>query len=99
MGFILLMQQRTGDIPSDGASRPGRLGITASRRVGNAVVRNRIKRQVREWFRAERKTSVRGLDIVVIARRGVEQWPAARIRAELDRLTETGVAGYGDAKC
>jgi ribonuclease P protein component len=75
------------------------LGITASRRVGNAVVRNRVKRLVREWFRTGRPASTRGFDIVVIARKGVEQWPAARIRAELDRLVAMGVAGYGDAKC
>lgn len=31
--------------------REARLGIVASRKVGNAVVRNRAKRRVREWFR------------------------------------------------
>jgi ribonuclease P protein component len=48
-----------------------RLGITASRRVGNAVVRNRVKRAVRSWFRCCRERiepGAGGLDIVVIAR-------------------------------
>ena len=48
-----------------------RLGITASRRVGNAVVRNRVKRAVRDWFRSSGRIEAgsEGLDIVVIARR------------------------------
>lgn len=45
-----------------------RLGITASRKVGNAVVRNRFKRRVREWFRHRRWDLPEVLDLVVIAR-------------------------------
>ena len=46
-----------------------RLGVTASRRVGNAVVRNRAKRLVREAFRAERGSWPSPIDVVVIVRR------------------------------
>jgi len=50
-----------------------RLGIIASRKLGNAVVRNRAKRRVRELFRLrEMKVStepVQGFDLVVIPRR------------------------------
>ena len=46
-----------------------RLGITASRKVGNAVVRNRFKRRTRAWFRARRADFAGELDLVVIARR------------------------------
>lgn len=49
--------------------RGSRLGITASRKVGNAVCRNRFKRRVREWFRGRRAEFERDLDLVVIARR------------------------------
>jgi ribonuclease P protein component len=45
-----------------------RLGITVGRRVGNAVIRNRVKRNVREWFRGSRGTLPRGSDVIVIAR-------------------------------
>jgi len=48
---------------------PRRLGITASRKVGNAVCRNRFKRRVREWFRQRRHQLPESIDLVVIARR------------------------------
>ncbi len=62
-----------------------RIGITASRKVGGAVVRNRIKRGVRDWFRRSRDELPGGVDVVVIARR-----PAARLSGrELSaRLTD-----------
>jgi ribonuclease P protein component len=44
-----------------------RLGITVSSRVGNAVVRNQVKRWVREAFRA-RASEMPSMDVVVIAR-------------------------------
>jgi ribonuclease P protein component len=46
-----------------------RLGLTVSRKVGNAVVRNRVKRRIREWFRRERGCFGGAWDVVVIARR------------------------------
>jgi len=45
-----------------------RLGITASKKIGCAVVRNRVKRNVREYFRSVRLEMV-AVDINVIARR------------------------------
>jgi ribonuclease P protein component len=48
--------------------RPTRLGITVSRKVGKAHVRNRVKRLVREAFRRHRGEMPRGLDLVLVAR-------------------------------
>ena len=46
-----------------------RLGITVTRKVGNAVKRNRIKRLVREYFRLNRHLLAGDWDINVIARK------------------------------
>ena len=52
-----------------------RLGITASRKIGGAVVRNRIKRSLREVFRANKQAIFPHCDLVVNAKRS-----AARAR-------------------
>lgn len=45
----------------------GRLGITVTKKVGNAVVRNRIKRMLREWLRLHGWVP-KGWDIVLVAK-------------------------------
>ena len=52
-----------------GETLRSRVGITVSRRVGNAVVRNRIKRWVREFARRRMGSLPRAWDVVIIARR------------------------------
>ena len=52
---------------SDGAPRR-RLGVIASRRIGNAVKRNRAKRLLREIFRLHQEALPPTCDILLIAR-------------------------------
>ena len=48
---------------------PARLGFTVTKKVGNAVVRNRTRRRLREAARAVLKAEpVRGVDLVLIGR-------------------------------
>lgn len=60
-----------------------RLGITASRKVGNAVVRNRFKRRLREWFRLRRHEFRDDIDLVVIGRRAGGMLSAAELDERL----------------
>ena len=50
-----------------------RLGITVPRKVGGAVVRNRLKRQLREAMVALGPDAARGSDVVVVARAGLDE--------------------------
>ena len=85
------------------SAAPGspRLGITASRRVGNAVIRSRAKRLCREAFRATRELWPAGIDLVVIVKRATEdskldsvisEWLAARSQIEKRLRTIFGAA-------
>lgn len=65
-----------------------RLGITATRRVGSAVVRNRVRRRIREAYRRLKPSLPRcgGHDVVVNARDRAASCDAAALSAELARL-------------
>jgi ribonuclease P protein component len=66
------------------ANLESRLGITVSRRIGSAVVRNRVKRRVRDCFRLElRRKLPEGTALVVIARAGAGALPMAEVREQL----------------
>ncbi|MCB9734593.1 MAG: ribonuclease P protein component [Deltaproteobacteria bacterium] len=72
-----------------GRAAKSRLGITVSKKVGNAVVRNRIKRWVREAYRVhlelhrDRAAGAHPYDLVVTAKRGVDDFSFHAIEAEM----------------
>ncbi len=45
-----------------------RMGFTVTTKVGNAVVRNRIRRRLRELYRQRRASLPGGVDVVIVAR-------------------------------
>lgn len=73
-----------------------RLGIAVSKAVGNAVVRNRVKRLIREAFRTGRATLSAGVDILVVARAPASDATYAQIARELSDL-DAKIAQKGGA--
>ena len=45
-----------------------RLGITVSTKLGHAVVRNRVRRQLREIYRLNKEKMLCGYDVILVAR-------------------------------
>lgn len=81
--FVLLVcAQEPGTDERQVASR---LGIVATRKVGDATMRNRIKRLCRECFRLWPGFVPDGIDLVVIARDGASELTLAHVRDEWSR--------------
>jgi ribonuclease P protein component len=58
-------------LPRQDRDAPWRLGMAISKKVGNAVVRNRVKRVLRECFRLGAPKAVSALDVVVVAKKSL----------------------------
>jgi ribonuclease P protein component len=89
-GFVLLTR------PNGGLGK--RYGITVTKKIGNAVVRNRMKRRFRELLRAA--LPERGLDHhdhVLIGRAGGVERDFATMAEELDQALERAQQGKGDS--
>jgi ribonuclease P protein component len=68
------------------AATERRLGLVVSRKVGGAVVRNRVKRHIREFFRLNRHRLTPGLQLVVVARMASAVLDGNACSRELERL-------------
>jgi len=66
-----------------------RLGLTVSRKVGNAVVRNRIKRRLREIVRLQRRRFSRPWDLVIIAQPGAGELSSQALWEQLKPALDT----------
>jgi ribonuclease P protein component len=79
-------------VPNDVGT--ARLGITASRKVGKSVVRQRLKRRVREIYRRwERRSDLPPLDLVVNLKPAANEGDFAELRRELERQLASVLPG------
>lgn len=68
-----------------------RVGVSATRKIGPAVVRNRAKRRARELFRRAKLDA--GLDLVIIPRRDFASAPFDRLEADYHAVVRRAIAG------
>ena len=90
--FILQLRER-GD---DG---PARVGFTVSRKVGNAVERNRVRRRLRDVVRRTSGRRMRlGTDYVLVGRRAALAYPFIRLLEDFTRVLEALHSGQPSAR-
>ena len=89
------------ELPREGSSaktlavsKTSRFGISVKKALGGAVVRNRIKRRIREIVRRNKTEIPTGWDIVIHPRSSVAQAAFALLEAELVRLLRS-IRGAG----
>ncbi|NVE95770.1 ribonuclease P protein component [Altererythrobacter sp. JGD-16] len=90
-GFVLLAQPNSG--------KGKRYGITVTKKIGNAVVRNRMKRRFRELLReALPEQGLPDHDHVLIGRDGGIERDFAKLREELSMALGRAREGKGDPR-
>jgi ribonuclease P protein component len=72
----------------EGAALPARFGFTTPRALGKAVVRNRLKRRMREALRPHLASAPANWSIVFNPRRNVAEAPFEDLRREIGRILE-----------
>ena len=87
-GLVLQAMQR-------GDTGPARLGFTVTKRVGNAVVRNRVRRRLKEAARLNlAEQPLAGVDLVLIGREGTRRRAFGALREDFQRaLAKVGANG------
>ena len=73
-GYLVLYARRN-------RTSTNRVGVTVGKKLGHAVVRNRVRRRLREVYRLNEERFAPGWDIVVVAR-------SRCIRADFQKLTQ-----------
>jgi len=63
-----------------------RMGVTASRKLGGAIQRNRVKRLVREAFRRHKLLFPGGLDVVFVAKKSAVEASYEQVVREIEKL-------------
>lgn len=95
-GFVLLVRPRADADPAM------RLGITVTRKIGGAAVRNRMKRRFRALAREVLpEAGIAGADHVLIGRSGGIERPFGQLRAELQKAlakVQRTAVGFGSGR-
>jgi ribonuclease P protein component len=90
-GRYLILLSMDNELPTS------RFGITVSRKTGNAVTRNRVKRRIKELQRFNRDSVVPGKDIVIIATRKAPEATFERMKMEYTDLIKRAGLSRGSS--
>jgi ribonuclease P protein component len=82
--FVVFLLPRATDVPS-------RFGTSVKRALGGAVVRNRIRRRIREIIRLHRQEFLTGWDMVIHPRAAVATAPFTHLAEELVALIQNTI--------
>ncbi len=82
-----------------GDGEPARFGFTTPRALGKAVVRNRIRRRLRECVRLRRERFPNGFDIVFNPRKSVLDAPWEELGRNVEKLIERLQSKRESAPC
>jgi ribonuclease P protein component len=77
---LLVLRYRRNDV------EPTRFGISTGRKLGNAVVRNRVRRRLRTVLRSMSGRLAMGWDVLIVARPAAATATQAELGAALERL-------------
>ena len=82
--FLVFVLKRPSE---EGAAKARvRFGTTVTKKVGGAVVRNRVKRMVRETYRQHKSWFPAGADVVLVAKRSAAGLRLRDVEREIERL-------------
>src|SRR5688572_3571208 len=71
------------------AGSKSRLGVVTSKKLGNAVVRTRARRLMREAFRLNQKNLAQPVDMVLVGRQSIVEKHLSKVEADLVRALKT----------
>jgi ribonuclease P protein component len=77
--FVIYMLQKPEE-------REFRIGLSVSKKIGNAVTRNRVKRLIRQVFLEEKHRIVSGSEFIIIARKPAADMNYHEVKSSLNHL-------------
>ena len=88
--LVLGVLKNRAEAPGGLGEADARVGIVTSKRVGNAVIRNRVRRLLREIFRAMRPRLIPGVWLVAVAKSSAAKASLAALSEECSQLARRG---------
>jgi ribonuclease P protein component len=85
---VLVLRWEDRPVRTSDSHERSRLGVTAGKRVGGAVRRNRVKRLLREVYRQNKALFPADCDVVCVARPGADRLDYRAVQSELERARE-----------